>query len=259
MINNDNPPLDYPGHIPCSMQDASAAYERMASFQGDITRMNNGVFMAGWFAIHFAGVAPHPDDLEAWPPGLKRYGREARRRYEGGDMGEDAYYCVSAQQEGIRLLRDGTLRCHVVATSGGSSGYVAGAPQQGEVNRSLLTCEPAKARLFDSPKSAVNACSRFCSYKVYPGEPQWELNGTDMKSGNGQEKEVVIRSDHGLYLYRDGETFGPDPVRACKYLLHGDRVEKQLRQVKRETGYNWTWIDYEALQHQAMNREVAHG
>lgn len=68
-----------------------------------------------------------------------------------------------------------------------------------------------------------------------------------MMNENETDMEVVIAGEEGLYLYRDGRTFGPCPVLACKYLLHADRVEEQIRTVKELYGARWHWVEYSSL------------
>ena len=59
--------------------------------------------------------------------------------------------------------------------------------------------------------------------------------------------EVVIQNTEGLFLYRDGKTFGNSPLRACKYLRYEDDVEEKLQQVRTELGMVWQWIEYDLL------------
>lgn len=67
-----------------------------------------------------------------------------------------------------------------------------------------------------------------------------------MNTPEGKEDfEVVIVDSEGDYLYRDGKSKGPDRVRACKYMYHGDKVEEQLTQVKQELGVSLRWEVYE--------------
>jgi len=47
---------------------------------------------------------------------------------------------------------------------------------------------------------------------------------------------------------------GNDLQFACKFQLHADNVEQQLKQVKIEYGVNWKWIDYAKLRY-ARSRE----
>jgi hypothetical protein len=61
------------------------------------------------------------------------------------------------------------------------------------------------------------------------------------------DKEVVIQTPEGLYLYRDGKTLGECPIHACKYRLYFDNVEQQLQQIKTELGVTWKWVEYDKL------------
>ena len=58
---------------------------------------------------------------------------------------------------------------------------------------------------------------------------------------------VVIQTEEGLYLYRDGTTLGGSHVLACKYMLYADNVEQQIQQVKTTLGVTWKWVDYSTL------------
>ena len=40
---------------------------------------------------------------------------------------------------------------------------------------------------------------------------------------------------------------GNDPQFACKFQLHADNVEEQLRKVKARHGVEWHWVDYATL------------
>jgi hypothetical protein len=62
-----------------------------------------------------------------------------------------------------------------------------------------------------------------------------------------EDIEVVICTEEGLYLYRDGKTLGDSHVLACKYMLYADNVERQIQQVKTELGVTWHWVEYASL------------
>lgn len=68
-----------------------------------------------------------------------------------------------------------------------------------------------------------------------------------MMNENETDQEVVICNEGGLYLYRNGRTFGDCPVQACKYRLHADQVEDQIRMVKELHGVEWSWVEYSSL------------
>ena len=112
----------------------------------------------------------------------------------------------------------------------------------------MLTAIPAKAYIYESPKVATHACEHLNldSIAIYAGSPSKQLDCKSefipMKSLT--DKEVVIQTEDGFYLYRDGKTLGDSLIRACKYYLYADNVEQQLQQIKTELNVTWTWIEY---------------
>lgn len=66
-------------------------------------------------------------------------------------------------------------------------------------------------------------------------------------STNIDDPEVIIQREDGLFLYRDGTTWGDSTLHACKYFLKEDKVEEQIQQVKEEFGAEWKWLDYQKI------------
>ena len=71
LITTMNRTYPYPIHnaryIPTSEEDAQQAYQDLLD-QSDIQSLDKQTFLRGWFALHFLGIAPHPDnDSRALP------------------------------------------------------------------------------------------------------------------------------------------------------------------------------------------------
>ncbi|MGD0260293.1 MAG: DNA cytosine methyltransferase [Verrucomicrobiota bacterium] len=112
---------------------AAAQLQRLAALDRRALRLlPKDAFLRGWHALLFLFPELHPDNaldhgetIEAvppnqltlpgfeqlaarryvrsgWPVALELLGREAWRRFEAGDIGEQAFYCVEAQRAGFR-------------------------------------------------------------------------------------------------------------------------------------------------------------
>lgn len=246
-------PIDNAIHIPASVDDANRAYNLLGEFKYDLPEADTDTFLNGWFAIHFLGLAPHPDNLDDWSADLKPYAEEAWRRQKAQQISEDQLYCSDSQQQGIRLQLDGNLRSYVIGTLGDQTGYVSAINDPDEGNMPALTGVKAMAYVYESPYNAAHACRhlKLDKIEIYAGSPDKDLEcppmfGIPVK--DLLDKEVVIRTEEGLFLYRDGKTLGDDPVLACKYLLYADNVEQQIQQVQTTLGVTWHWVEYASLQ-----------
>jgi DNA (cytosine-5)-methyltransferase 1 len=121
---------------------AAAKLQRLAALDRRALRLlPKDAFLRGWHALLFLFPELHPDNaldhgetIEAappnqltlpgfeqlvarryvrsgWPVALEPLGREAWRRFEAGEIGEQGFYCVGAQRAGLRHSRrrkDGT-------------------------------------------------------------------------------------------------------------------------------------------------------
>ena len=116
----------------------------------------------------------------------------------------------------------------------------------------VLTGVHGMAYVYESPRKAAYACRhlKLDRIEIYAGSPDKDLDCPPMSGipvRDLKDREVVIRNEDGLYLYRDGKTFGDSHVMACKYMLYADNVEQQIQQVKTTLGVTWEWVDYSAL------------
>lgn len=252
-MNNNYPyPIDDAGYIPSSLDDAHDTYDQLRECGGELAGLDTGTFLRGWFALHFLALVLHPDDFEDWPDELRIYADEARLRHYSGEIDDDQLYCSCAQLQGQRLALDGNLRCHVQGRLGTQTGYVSAEfdPERGNVP--VLTGIPAKAYIYESPAKAAHACRHLDldTIEIYAGSPDRDMDCPPMIAipmKEIEDMEVVIQTEDGLYLYRDGKTLGDNPVLACKYQLYADNVEQQLQQVKTELGVTWKWVEYSTL------------
>ena len=142
--------------------------------------------------------------------------------------------------------------CYVIGTLAADRGYISAVYDPEKGNQPVLTGNPAKAYLYESPKSASHACRhlQLDSLNIYAGSPTEELQCPPARiipMNDQLDKEVVIQTPEGLYLYRDGKTLGDSPTHACKYRLYADNVEQQLQQIKTELGETWKWVEYSKL------------
>jgi len=118
--------------LPASRPDAARELERLAKLDRRVLRLlPKQRFLRGWHALLFLFPGLHPDNAldhgdaieeipteqlglpgfeqllarrharSGWPVALEVIGREAWRRYEGGDLGDDEFYCVTAQRAGL--------------------------------------------------------------------------------------------------------------------------------------------------------------
>jgi hypothetical protein len=245
-------PIDNALHIPSSTDDAQKAYNLLGEFKDDLPSADTATFLDGWFAIFFLGIAPHLDDLDEWPDDIKPYGIEAMRRHEAGEINDDELYCSDSQHQGLRLQLDGNLCCYAMGVLGDQRGYVSAEFDPTKGNQPVLTGIGAKAYVYESPRKAAYACRhlKLDKVEVYAGraDTNTDCPATVIIPVKGLvDKEVVIQTQEGLFLYRDGKTLGDSHVFACKYMLYADNVEQQIQQVKTELGVTWKWVDYSTL------------
>ena len=251
-MNNSFPyHIDYPELIPTCKQDAQAALNLLDEFKPDLQSTPKEVFLKGWFAIVFLHIAPHPDDIEEWPDNLEPFVHEAFRRMEASLITEDQVYATDAQQQGTRLINDGDTSCYVVMEVGDNTGYLtANFGEKGNIPG--LTGIKAKAYSYDSAQDAAKNASMLNvdNFKIYSSSPEEDLQCSDfvpIEMKQVKDKEVILQREDGLYLYRDGVTWGDCTTKACKFLLQEDNVESQIQQVKEMYGATWKWLDYQTI------------
>ena len=245
-------PIDHARYIPSTEEEAQQAYDELLNHT-DLQALDNPTFLRGWFALHFLGIAPHPDNASDWDDMIRPLLDEAWRRYKIYQIKESQLYCSHSQHQGLRLKRTGSLLCHVEGRLAGASGYVSGQydPEQGNVP--ILTGIGGKAYMYESPKQAWEACRHLDLDRIiiYASHPDRDMDCPPMieiPMKTIKDIEVVIQSQDGLFLYRDGKTLGRNSVKACKYSLYADNVEQQLQQVRIETNMQWRWVEYSTIQ-----------
>lgn len=245
-------PISNPELVPSSKEDAKQAFNVLDEFRIAPQEADRETFLKGWFAMHFLELVGHPDDVSDWDERFKPFCENAWERQEAGEIEEDHIYCADAQQQGMRLKVDGNLNSYVVATIDGTKGYLSANfdPQVG--NQPCLTGVSGKCYIYDSPTDAAKATRHLNleSFEVYAGKPDTDLECPAIKTipmKELQDKEVILQREDGLYLYRDGVTWGDCTTRACKYLLYRDNVESQIQQVKDAYGATWKWLDYQKI------------
>lgn len=117
---------------PHSRAEAARELEMLAKFEYRALRaLTAREFLRGWHALLFLFPGLHPDNAldhgdiiettsigkvglggfekllsrhyvrSGWPVSLDSIGREAWRRYESGEIGDDDFYCVQAQRAGM--------------------------------------------------------------------------------------------------------------------------------------------------------------
>jgi hypothetical protein len=251
-MNNNYPyPIDDARYIPSSEDDAQERYSELLDCT-DLQALDTPAFLRGWFAIHFLGVAPHPDEPGEWDEMIRHLVDEAWRRRETDEITGHQLYCSCAQLQGLRLALDGNLRCHVQGRVGDQTGYVSAEFDSERGNVPILTGIGAKAYIYESPQKAAYACRRLDldTIEIYSGSPDRDMDCPpviEIPMKELPDMEVVIQTEEGLYLYRDGKTLGDSHVLACKYMLYADNVEQQIQQVKTMLDVTWTWVDYSTL------------
>lgn len=71
----------------------------------DMRDLPTPAFMRAWCAIAYLFPGLHPDDFDAdesgWPRVLKRFGAEAWRRFDAGELDAEELYPSDAQWAGI--------------------------------------------------------------------------------------------------------------------------------------------------------------
>ena len=245
-------PIDNAQHIPSSLEGAQRAYDLLGEFKDDLASADTATFLDGWFAMQFMGIAKHPDEVDEWADDMKPYALDAWRRHEVGEINEDQLYCSDSQHQGLRLQQDGNLRCYAMGTLGDQIGYISAMNDPEHGNQPVLTGVGSMAYIYESPRKAAYACRhlKLDKIEIYAGSPDRDLECPPMTGIPVEvllDKEVVIQTEEGLYLYRDGKTLGDSHVLACKYMLYGDNVEQQIQQVKTTLGVTWKWVDYSTL------------
>ena len=245
-------PIDNAHYIPSSLEGAQRAYDLLGEFKDDLPSADTDTFLNGWFAMQFMGIAMHPDEVDDWPDDMKPYALDAWRRHKAGEITEDQLYCSDSQHQGLRLQLDGNLRCYAVGTLGEQTGYISAMNDPEHGNQPVLTGVGQMAYLYESPRKAAYACRhlKLDKIEIYAGSPDKDLECPPMTGIPVEDlldKEVVIQTEEGLYLYRDGKTLGDSHVLACKYMLYADNVEQQIQQVKTTLGVTWKWVDYSTL------------
>lgn len=245
-------PIDDAGYIPSSSDDAQRAVNLLGEFKEDLSSADKETFLKGWFGLFFLGVVPHPDDVDDWPSELKPFATEAWRRLDSAEITEEQAYCSDSLQQGLRLQMDGNLKTYVIGSLDEHKGYVSAINSQEHGNQPVLTGSKSLAYIYDSPADAVRACRHLelNAIEVYGGKPDQNLdcpNAISIPVKDLIDIQVVIQTEDGLFLYRDGKTLGDSPVHACKYWLYADNVEQQIQQVKTELGVTWKWLEYSKL------------
>jgi hypothetical protein len=245
-------PIDHARYIPSSLEDAQQAYDELLNHT-DLKSLDNPTFLRGWFALHFLCIGPHPDNASDWDDMIRPILDEAWRRYKIYQMREDQFYCSDSQHQGLRLQKTDSLLCHVEGKLAGQSGYVSGQYDTEQGNVPILTGVSGMAYMYESPKKAWEACRHLDLDRViiYASHPDRDMDCPpmiDIPMKEVEDIEVVIQTEEGLYLYRDGKTLGDSHVLACKYQLHADNVEQQIQQVKTTLGVTWTWVEYATIQ-----------
>lgn len=251
-MNNSYPyPIDNARYIPPSENEAQERYSELLDCN-DLQDLDTPGFLRDWFALLFLGIAPHPDESDEWDDLIRPLVDEAWRRRKNNEITDDELYCSCAASQGLRLALEGNLRCHVQGRVGEQTGYVSAQFDSERGNIPILTGIPAKAYIYESPQQAVHACRHLDldTIEIYSGNPDRDQDCPPMieiPMKKLPDKEVVIQTQEGLYLYRDGRTLGDSHVLACKYQLYADNVEQQLQQVKTSLGVTWKWVDYSTL------------
>lgn len=118
--------------LPSSQVDAAVRLQQIASFdRRQLRACEKPVFLSGWFALFYLFPGLHPDnaldhgeEIKVWSPGqlalpgleefaeyqyarsgwpvaLELLGHEAWRRFDAGDLGEEEFYCLTAQWAGM--------------------------------------------------------------------------------------------------------------------------------------------------------------
>lgn len=119
--------------VPRSQAAALRDLERLLHLdRRALRRSSQDDFLSGWYALLFLFPGLHPDNAldhgvevemcalgqlalpgfenilsrryarSGWPVALELIGREAWRRYDAGELGDDDFYCVAAQRAGLR-------------------------------------------------------------------------------------------------------------------------------------------------------------
>ena len=245
----------YPIHnarfIPSSEEDAQQAYQKLLDHT-NLQSLGKATFLRGWFALHFLSIAPHPDNASEWDELIRPFLDEAWRRRQADEIEDGEFYCSCSQHQGLRLEKDGNLRCHVEGKSDHITGYITAQYDPELGNIPSLTGNKNLAYIYNSPKEAWTICrhlnlDEFHIYAGYPDRDKEQPPIVKTRVKDLQDKTIVIQNEKGFYLHRDGRTMGNDPQLACKYQLHADNVERQLKQVKAQHDVDWHWVDYSTL------------
>jgi len=253
--NTMNRTYPYPIHnaryIPTSEEDAQQAYQNLLD-HADLQSLDNSTFLSGWFALHFLGIAPHPDNTDEWDDLIRPLLDEAWRRRQADEIADNQFYCSCCQHQGLRLQRDGNLSCHVEGQSDHVTGYITATYDPDRGNIPTLTGNKNLAYIYDSPKDAWTACRHLNldSFHIYAGHPDRDKEQPAIIKSHTKDlldKTVVIRNEDDLYLHPDGRTMGNDPQFACQYQLRADNVEEQLQKVKAKYDVTWHWVDCSTL------------
>jgi hypothetical protein len=251
-MNNNYPyPIDHARYIPSSTEEAQRSYDELLNHK-NLQSLDSSTFLRGWFALHFLSIGPHPDNASEWDDIISPFLDEAWRRRQSDEIEDGQYYCSDSQHQGLRLQKDGNIRCHVEGKSDQITGYITAHydPERGNIPD--LTGNKNLAYIYESPKKAYRACRRLNldSFHIYAGLPDRDIQQPGVTSSQKKDlldKTVVIQNEDNFYLFRDGRTMGDDLQFACKFQLHADNVEQQLQQVKVEYGVDWKWLDYATL------------
>jgi DNA (cytosine-5)-methyltransferase 1 len=120
--------------IPTSHAEAATRLQEIAGLdRRQLRACEKDTFLRGWFALFYLFPGLHPDNAldhgdpdsvwspdqlplpgladfatrrfarSGWPVALELLGREAWRRYEGGQLKGDEFYCSEAQVAGMNL------------------------------------------------------------------------------------------------------------------------------------------------------------
>jgi hypothetical protein len=150
-------PIDHARYIPSSTEEAQQAYDELLNHT-DLQSLDNPALLRGWFALHFLGIAPHPDNTSDWDDMIRPILNEAWRRRKASEIEDGEYYCSDSQHQGLRLKKTGSLLCHVEGKLADHSGYVSGQYDSEQGNVPILTGVGGMAYMYESPKKAWETC-----------------------------------------------------------------------------------------------------
>ncbi len=93
----------YPHLLPSDELDAKRRLAEIESLDSEqLTALDEGTFLRGWWALHWLYPGLHPDDVEEWQNDVvdaiewRQLAAEALRRLEHGDIVDSQYYAAEA-------------------------------------------------------------------------------------------------------------------------------------------------------------------